>query len=222
MTKLDDTGYAAFEGVLSRTETHDLLTAVASISKSRAGARHLMSCSAVAAIASDPRLMKLARELLGSGATPYRATLFDKSIRGNWLVPWHQDTALPLQARVDRAGWGPWSLKDGVIYAQAPARALERIVALRVHLDDSTELNGPLRVVPGSHTLGVLDEIGLRRCVESREPVELTVRVGGIIRMRPLLVHASSKARSSAPRRVLHVEYASSVSFDDGLELRPA
>jgi hypothetical protein len=46
-------------------------------------------------------------------------------------VAWHQDTALPLREQRDVAGWGPWSVKDGVNYAHAPAQALERILALR-------------------------------------------------------------------------------------------
>ncbi len=114
--------------------------------RSRAGARHLMANPAAAAVAHNSRLLALAREWLGPTAVPYRATLFDKSPTANWLVAWHQDTALPLKARADVPGWGPWSNKAGVLYAHAPAPALENVVALRIHLDDSTHANGPLRV----------------------------------------------------------------------------
>jgi hypothetical protein len=37
--------------------------------------------------------------------------------------------------------------------------------------------------------------------------------------MRPLLVHASSKATVPAARRVLHIEYAPSLQLDEELEL---
>jgi len=37
--------------------------------------------------------------------------------------------------------------------------------------------------------------------------------------MSPLLVHASSKAKDTQPRRVLHIEYAASVGFGGGIEL---
>jgi ectoine hydroxylase-related dioxygenase (phytanoyl-CoA dioxygenase family) len=105
----------------------------------------------------------------GSGAFPYHATLFDKSPTSNWLVVWHQDTALPLRERKALAGWGPWSVKEGVNYAHAPASALRQVLALRVHLDDSTEHNGPLRVLPGTHTRGVLsDEEIERSCLKRR------------------------------------------------------
>ena len=39
--------------------------------------------------------------------------------------------------------------------------------------------------------------------------------------MRPLTVHASSKATTTRPRRVLHIEYASSLDLGDGVTLAP-
>ena len=37
--------------------------------------------------------------------------------------------------------------------------------------------------------------------------------------MRPLLVHASSKAETDRRRRVLHIEYADSLDIGAGLQL---
>jgi hypothetical protein len=148
-------GFEVVPAVLTDAETDCVLTAVSGRKRSRAGARHLMGNAAVSGVARDRRLLDLASAALGMSAVPYRATLFDKSLASNWLVVWHQDTALPLEHRRDAVGWGPWSTKAGVVYAHAPASALQRIVALRVHLDDSTSENGPLRVIPGSHELGV-------------------------------------------------------------------
>ena len=37
--------------------------------------------------------------------------------------------------------------------------------------------------------------------------------------MRPLIVHASSKAETDHPRRVLHIEYVDSLEVDDGLRI---
>jgi len=86
------------------------------------------------------------------------ATLFDKSPEANWLVVWHPDTALPLRKRRDTPRWRPWSAKEGRTYAHAPESALRRVLALRLHLDDSATKNGPLRVLPGTHTSGVLSD----------------------------------------------------------------
>lgn len=161
----------------------------------------------------------MAQEVLGSTAVPFRATLFDKSPVSNWLVVWHQDTALPLRERRDVLGWGPWSVKDGVNYAHAPANALEQVLALRLHLDDSVAENGPLRVLPGTHTLGVLSDEALHDLSTKVAAVDCLVPRGGVLAIRPLVVHASSKSQSNAPRRVLHIEYAASANISDELEL---
>jgi hypothetical protein len=85
---------------------------------------------------------------------------------------WHQDTALPLRGKTERAGWGPWSTKAGILYAHAPASALERIMALRVLLDDSESDNGPLRALPGTHRLGVLSAAEVMELSASRQTTE--------------------------------------------------
>jgi len=178
-----------------------------------------MRLPAVTAVAQDARLMEIARETLGGAAFPFRATLFDKSPTANWLVVWHQDTALPLQERREAPGWGPWSVKDGVIYAHSPENALNQVLALRVHLDDSTAENGPLRVLPGTHTLGVLTDEVLHDLSTQIAAVDCVVPQGGVLAMRPLIVHASSKSQVENPRRVLHIEYAASPLIADGFAL---
>ena len=109
-------------------------------------------------VAHDPRLVAIASRFLVPAAIPFRATLFDKSPDNNGLVVWHQDTALPLRERRDVSGWGPWSVKAGITYTHAPAAALSRVIALRLHIDDSGSDNGPLRVPPGTHTRGVMSD----------------------------------------------------------------
>jgi ectoine hydroxylase-related dioxygenase (phytanoyl-CoA dioxygenase family) len=128
-------------------------------------------------------------------------------------VPWHQDTALPLVSHVDSPEWGPWSTKEGVLYAHAPTWALQQIVALRVHLDACHAENGPLRIVAGSHEYGVLTDEQVLAIAHVQPSVECLVGRGGVLLMRPLVIHASSKATGSQPRRVLHLEYAASLEL---------
>lgn len=220
--RLPEPGFAAWPSVLSKFETEQVLDALQTTARTRAGARHLMRVPSIAALATDPRLLRVAAAVLGASAVPYRATLFDKSLESNWLVAWHQDTALPVKARVDHPGWGPWSTKAGVLYAIAPAWALEQVVALRVHLDDSGADNGALRVIPGSHRQGVLSREDVEALVRKRAAVECIARAGDILSMRPLLVHASSKARTMSPRRVIHIEYATTLLLDGAVELEVA
>src|SRR5262245_47165776 len=129
---MNDEGYSITEDVLSAKECDVLASDLSRLSDSRgrAGARHLLSNHQVAVLASDPRLLRIARLALGNSAVPYRATLFEKSERANWLVVWHQDTALPIKSPFESEEWGPWSTKAGIYYAHAPTWALNRIVAL--------------------------------------------------------------------------------------------
>jgi ectoine hydroxylase-related dioxygenase (phytanoyl-CoA dioxygenase family) len=164
-------------------------------------------------------MIELACGVLGPDAFPFRATLFDKSPVANWLVVWHQDTALPLRERMEQPGWGPWSVKAGITYAHAPATALSQVLALRVSLDDSALENGPLRVLPRTQTLGVLTDDDIHELANRIPPVDCVVPKGGVVAMRPLLVHASSKSQTDMARRVLHIEYAASDSVADPLRL---
>jgi ectoine hydroxylase-related dioxygenase (phytanoyl-CoA dioxygenase family) len=193
-----------------------------SLKRSKAGIRHALRNPVIAALASEPRLVNIAQQILGGTAVPFRATLFDKSPRSNWLVVWHQDTALPLRERRDIPGWGPWSIKHGLVYAHAPADALCRIIALRIHLNDCTALNGPLKVLPGTHTRGVLSDDAIHELASQIAPVDCLVPEGGVLAMRPLLIHASSKSQGEAPRRVLHIEYTQSATIDANLQLAVA
>src|SRR5262249_17641254 len=211
-------GFWIKDSVLSDRECDDLIEAVSQSlqGRSRAGARHLMSTPAVEALSKDERLLRIARGELGDGAIPFRATLFEKSGRANWLVVWHQDTALPLVSRNDSTEWGPWSLKAAGLYADAPPWALSRVLALRIPLDAWTSENGPIWFIPGSHPAGALSDHESLDLARTQEKVECLVPRGGVLAMSPLLVHSSSKARADAPRRVLHLEYAEALDLGPG------
>jgi ectoine hydroxylase-related dioxygenase (phytanoyl-CoA dioxygenase family) len=218
---IEEQGFAIIPGVLGEEDISRLLDdlAKATLRRSRAGVRHAFKNPAVARLAQDSRLLGIAREVLGSDAFPFRATLFEKSRCTNWLVAWHQDTALPLREKQERPGWGPWSVKDGIVYAHAPAGALSQILALRVHLDDSTAQNGPLRVLPRTHKLGVLSDDEIRHFSAEVSAVDCLTPKGGVLAMRPLVIHSSSKSQAEDSRRVLHIEYSLSPVVANGLEL---
>jgi len=218
---MNDSGFDIREKVISSGVCEALIGDLSSERdlRSRAGARHLMGHPAVARLAERDELLEIAHRWLGARPIPYRATLFEKSPRQNWLAVWHQDTALPLASRIESSEWGPWSTKKGVLYAHAPTWALSRIVALRIHLNASTSENGPLRVIPGSHRGGVLSDEEVSKTARERPFVECVVGQGGVLALRPLLIHASSKASGPPPRRVLHLEYADSLTLAPGIRL---
>jgi Phytanoyl-CoA dioxygenase (PhyH) len=219
--KVEEEGYAILPQIVSPDIVNEISDEISQSAchRSRAGVRHAMRLASVRDVAYCSELMIMACSVLGPLAFPFRATIFDKSQDANWLVVWHQDTALPLRHRLEASGWGPWSTKEGIAYAHAPAEVLSQVLALRIHLDDSTADNGPLKILPGTHKLGVLDDGRIHQLLEQVAVVECVVPRGGVLAMRPLLVHASSKSCSEVPRRVLHIEYAASDSVASPLEL---
>jgi len=214
-------GYGIISDVFSAPELAAASEEVSRVElkRSRAGARPVLSLRTISELAHRNKLLAIARGVLGANALPFRATFFDKSPNSNWLVAWHQDTALPLTAKRETPGWGPWSMKNGVNYAHAPASALEQVLALRIHLDEANETNGPLRVIPGTHRSGVLTDAEIQICVTAFPGVLCVSAAASVIAMRPLVIHSSSKSESDQPRRVLHIEYASMPEIAEGLRL---
>lgn len=72
---------------------------------------------------------------------------------------------------------------------------------------------------PERHEFGALWEADTERLVRETPPVDCLVSSGGIVATRPLILHASSKAKADHPRRMLPIEYADSLEVDDGLRI---
>ena len=212
------TGYAIRERVIPEAVVQELRDAVEDLPevgevKRRAGrvygARHLFRLSpAIENFARSSEMLAVVRELAGAEGFPVRSLFFDKVEGANWSAGWHQDLTIVVKERREVLGYGPWSDKNGIPHVQPPAEVLRRMVTLRVHLDDCTADNGALRVIPGSHRDGVLDDAALEERVRSESAVTCEVGAGGIVAMCPLMLHASSPAESPRHRRVVHIEYA--------------
>jgi hypothetical protein len=143
--------------LLSPIEVEELINALGDITEP--GQRGVLAVPAVAQFASSRCVLDLVRPLLTGEPQPVRAVYFDKSPGNNWLVPWHQDLTVALRTRAEVAGFGPWSVKEGVTHAQAPAELLQQMITLRLHLDHCDESNVALRarmvMAPALHLLGL-------------------------------------------------------------------
>jgi ectoine hydroxylase-related dioxygenase (phytanoyl-CoA dioxygenase family) len=158
---------------------------------------------------------RFATAILGDDAFAVRAIFFDKAPDANWSLFWHQDNVISVEKRREAPEFVGWSRKAGVWHVRPPADVLGGMVAVRVHLDDSNADNGPLRVLPGSHQFGWIDDIDAWK---SRVPdVICTVACGGVVAMRPLTLHASAPSMAAGRRRVIHIEYAAD-ELPHGLE----
>ncbi len=167
-------------------------------------------------LANSALLKSLVEPITGNNSRVVRAIYFDKHKEANWKVAWHQDLTIAVRKRVDVEGFGSWSIKAGIMHVQPPVSVLNNIAALRIHLDDAGEANGALRVIPGTHLLGRLDPDLIEHWKKERI-VTCSIRAGGVMVMRPLLLHSSRPSINPQHRRVLHFEYAS-INLPNGLE----
>jgi hypothetical protein len=218
-------GYFICDEVLSAAEVAGLRQAIAAIPKREEvrqrrnvyGVRNLLEiCPAVRFLAGQPHIRQFVVPILGSDAFAARAIFFDKVTGANWSLFFHQDNVIAVSRRLEAEGYVGWSQKAGVWQVQPPAEVLARMVAVRVHLDDSTATNGPLRVIPGSHRCGwIQDELDDWK---ARVPeVVCAVPCGGVVTMCPLTLHASARSETTAHRRVIHIEFAAD-ELPGGLE----
>lgn len=173
-----------------------------------AGTRNLLDRPWCAALVAPIRARLHALGVLPADAVAVQCTLFRKTSECNWKVPYHQDLSIPVAARVDDAGLSGWTVKEDGDYVQPPTRLLEVLLAVRLHLDPCAADDGALRVVPGSHRLGRIEAERVAAIDKRSCEVVCEADIGDAILMRPLLLHASSKARAPNGRCVLHFLFA--------------
>jgi len=213
-------GYSIVEGILGDEAVQryiDLLSSVPDDRSLRGGRRNLLAIPEMRELANSAPLRHLVDFVLGSEAFPVRGILFDKQDGANWKVPWHQDVTIAVKEHSDCDGYGPWSVKEGVPHVQPPTGVLERMLTVRLHLDDCPASNGALRVIAGSHLHGRLDQNSIHSHVVTNLERTCEVRRGGALLMSPLTIHASSVAEKPQHRRVIHFDYANT-DLDGGLE----
>src|SRR5215469_2381361 len=197
-------GFELVEPVLEGGECRIVRREIDSIGLAAAGERNVLVQDWCRALAQRLRRHFGIARRLPQDAMAVQCTLFAKSPEHNWLVALHQDLAVPVRERVESSESRGWSEKDGMLFVQPRLTVLEQLVAVRLHLDDCTAENGAVRVVPGSHRFGRLAAPQAQELRSSTGEIVCTVRTGGVLLMRPLLLHASSKSTIETPRRVLH------------------
>jgi ectoine hydroxylase-related dioxygenase (phytanoyl-CoA dioxygenase family) len=223
--RIVEDGYCVIAGVLDACTVTRLADCVSTADFAKSlrgddayGARNILSEHSISSLACSGEISSLLEELTCERCDVVRGIFFDKTPGANWPVAWHQDLTLAVAQRREVPGWINWSVKAGVNHVQPPPEILDRMVTLRLHLDDCGADNGPLRVLPGTHRMGRLtaERIKLLRS----EIVEATCCApsGSVLAMKPLLLHASSAARAPRHRRVIHLEFAPRDLLPSGLE----
>lgn len=214
---LRDDGFALIDRVIPLDTVHSLIEATGNVDRGPArrerdgriyALRNLRTLPQVRELCNSPAIRAFVEPVLGPAVRVVRGLLFDKTPGANWKVPWHQDRSIAVMKRIDVPGFSPWSAKAGAVHVQPPTHILENMLTLRISLDDCGPDNGPLRVLPRSHAHGLLSEEQILAMRTHGQAVSCMPAAGGALLMRPLLLHASSIARSPNHRRVIHLEFA--------------
>ena len=154
-----------------------------------------------------PELLSFLTTTLGDEVGLVRALYFDKPPEQTWALPWHKDLLIAVDNGTEPTpGYSKPRPRAGILHTEPPVEVLQRMVTLRIHLDEMTLENGPLEVLTGSHkTSKQLIVDGFQRQV-------ITSSAGSVFAMSPLLVHASGRSlpEDKTNRRVLHLEFAAS------------
>ncbi|MCY1236524.1 Phytanoyl-CoA dioxygenase (PhyH) [compost metagenome] len=138
-----------------------------------------------------------------------KSIYFDKPEKSNWFVAYHQDLTISVDKKESIEGFGPWTSKHNQFAVQPPLDILENIFTIRIHLDDTDENNGALKVIDGSHLKKIFRPETINYANEKE--IFCNVEAGGIMLMKPLLLHGSNRTSNQKRRRVIHIEFSNKV-----------
>ena len=145
-------------------------------------------------------------QLLGDKYFVVKSIYFDKPQTSNWYVSYHQDLTISVDKKIALNGFDFWTTKQNQFAVQPPLNILQNVLTVRIHLDDTDENNGALKVVPKSHLKGIYRPETIDWTVESE--VSCNVSKAGIMLMKPLLLHRSGRTTNDRQRRVIHIEFS--------------
>lgn len=224
---LDRDGYALLRGAFSAQDCDRLLAEWTAACKAGDdglmrsatgavyGARNILDrWPGALEVVRQPLLKDALQSALGTGFGLVRILYFDKPPGESWALPWHKDLAVAVKDnRLPSEQFDRPTTKYGVPHVEAPAWLLERMLTARLHLDDVTDENGPLRVMPGSHRGG-------KGGTGGGNEVRIRCGRGDVLLMRPLLSHCSghSAPETARNRRILHLEFSPTRELPDSYE----
>ena len=214
--QLLDNGFSVMENIYSDEEIQNILTIIDQTDSSNETFRKtndlfairqfLREIPTVIDLIFTENLKSVMKEIIGGDFFVVKSIYFDKPETSNWYVPYHQDLTISVDKKMEIKNFELWTTKQNQFAVQPPIEFLENIITIRIHLDDTDENNGALRVVPKSH----LKKIYRPETIDWNKEIETICRVkkGGIMLMKPLTLHSSKRITNNKKRRVIHIEFS--------------
>ncbi len=212
---LDKNGFTTIDKVYSDDEIEKIVSLINSADSSGLTFRKSLDLFAIrqflkeipqtTSLIFNDNLRSLINSLFGPDFFVVKSIYFDKPEQSNWFVSYHQDLTISVDKKADIKGYGPWTVKQNQFAVQPPHDILQSIYTIRIHLDDTDENNGALKVIPGSHSKGIYRPETIDW--EKETEVNCSVAKGSVMVMRPLLLHSSGRTTNNNKRRVIHIEF---------------
>lgn len=209
-------GFTVIENVFTNEEVELLLSTISDVNTTKPTFRKtselfairqfLKEIPATLPIIFNDKLKVIISQIFGEDYFIVKSIYFDKPEQSNWFVAYHQDLTISVNTKQDIPGFGPWTVKQDQYAVQPPVNILQNNFTIRIHLDDTTEENGALKVIPASHLKEIYRPDTIDWKIES--DVFCNVPKGGIMIMKPLLLHASERTTNNNKRRVIHIEFS--------------
>ena len=224
LPEIERQGFAIAENIYNKSEIEALITKIETADTSAETFRKSANLFAIRQFLKEvPDIMPLIfttrlKEFITRNFNDcfvVKSIYFDKPAKSNWFVAYHQDLTISVKQKVSTDGYGPWTIKYNQYAVQPPINILENIFTIRIHLDDTGSDNGALRVIPHSHNRGIYRPETIDWNIESESICE--VPAGGIMIMKPLLLHSSGRTINNSRRRVIHIEFCN-LELPVGLE----
>lgn len=213
---LDKNGYAILEELYTETEIQQLLAIIENTDTTADTFRKSENLFAIRQFLKEipetlptlmnTKLQSTLHEMFGKDYFAVKSIYFDKPPASNWFVAYHQDLTISVDKKLDIEGYGPWTVKQNQFAVQPPLDILENIFTLRIHLDDTDENNGALKVIPGSNTKKIYRPETVDWTIETE--VACNISKGSAMLMKPLLLHSSGRTTNNNRRRVIHIEFS--------------
>ncbi|WP_111629028.1 phytanoyl-CoA dioxygenase family protein [Larkinella arboricola] len=214
--ELLEKGFSVIDNIYSIDEVQNILQAINEADTSKDTFKKMADLFAIRQFLKEipliinlifnDKLKMLIDEIMGSNFFLVKSIYFDKPASSNWYVPYHQDLTISVDRKHELDRFGPWTIKQNQFAVQPPTEILENITTIRIHLDDTDENNGALRVIPKSH----LKKIYRPETIDWSYETETicSVKQGGLMLMKPLTLHSSSRTTNHKKRRVIHIEFS--------------
>ena len=215
-TEISEKGFTIINNIFSDEEINQIINMIESIDTSKETFRKSEDLFAIRQFLKEvpeshpfifnDNIKKIINDVFGNDYFVVKSIYFDKPEKSNWYVAYHQDLTISVNKKLDLKGFGPWTTKQNQFAVQPPIDYLKNIFTIRIHLDDTDENNGALKVVPKSHSKEIYRPETIDWNVETEEIC--SVNKGGIMIMKPLILHRSNRTTNQKKRRVIHVEFS--------------